>query len=80
LAPAASDLDAHIPAPKLYFSVNGGTPSHGRLERVTDARQRYEELMATPATIDEILAVGAERIRPIAEATMAEVRDKMGLR
>ena len=48
--------------------------------RYAGARQRYEELMATPATVDEILAAGAERIRPIAEATMAEVREKMGLR
>ena len=44
------------------------------------ARERYLELMADPATVDEILAAGAERIRPIAEATMAEVREKMGLR
>ena len=33
-----------------------------------------------PGPLDEILAAGAERIRPIAEATMAEVREKMGLR
>jgi tryptophanyl-tRNA synthetase len=43
-------------------------------------RERYIELMADPARVDEILATGAERIRPIAEATMAEVREKMGLR
>ena len=38
------------------------------------------ELMADPAEVDEILAAGAERLRPMAEATMAEVREKMGLR
>ena len=38
------------------------------------------ELMDDPARVDEILAAGAERIRPLAEATMAEVREKMGLR
>ena len=43
-------------------------------------RERYRELMADPGRVDEILAAGAERIRPIAEATMAEVREKMGLR
>jgi len=48
--------------------------------RYADARERYGELMAEPARLDEILAAGAERIRPIAEATMAEVREKMGLR
>ena len=45
-----------------------------------EARERYAELMADPARLDEILAAGAERIRPIAEATMTEVREKMGLR
>ena len=45
-----------------------------------EARERYAELMAAPGLVDEILAAGAERIRPIAEETMAEVRDKMGLR
>jgi tryptophanyl-tRNA synthetase len=48
--------------------------------RYADARDRYAELMADPARVDGILAEGAERIRPIAEATMAEVREKMGLR
>jgi hypothetical protein len=36
--------------------------------------------MADPARIDRILTDGAERIRPIAQATMDEVRQKMGLR
>ena len=50
------------------------------IARYADARERYLALMADPAQVDEILAAGAERIRPIAEATMAEVREKMGLR
>jgi tryptophanyl-tRNA synthetase len=44
------------------------------------ARERYLELMAHPAEIDGILEAGADRLRPKAEATMAEVREKMGLR
>jgi hypothetical protein len=36
--------------------------------------------MADPARLRAILDEGAERIRPIAEATMAEVRERMGLR
>ncbi|HEY7735269.1 MAG TPA: tryptophan--tRNA ligase [Candidatus Limnocylindrales bacterium] len=44
------------------------------------ARERYLELMAEPARIDRILAEGAERARPIAQATMDEVRSRMGLR
>jgi len=44
------------------------------------ARERYAELMAHPDEIDGILEAGADRLRPKAEATMAEVRAKMGLR
>ncbi|HET9682199.1 MAG TPA: hypothetical protein VFP19_09190, partial [Candidatus Limnocylindrales bacterium] len=44
------------------------------------ARERYLELMAHPGEVDEILAAGAARLAPLAAATMAEVREKMGLR
>ena len=44
------------------------------------ARERYLELMANPAEVDGILEMGADRLRPMAEATMAEVRQRMGLR
>jgi tryptophanyl-tRNA synthetase len=49
-------------------------------ERYAEARDRYMELMADTGRIDAILSAGAERIRPLAEATMLEVREKMGLR
>jgi tryptophanyl-tRNA synthetase len=44
------------------------------------ARERYNELVANPDEVDGILEAGADRLRPVAEATMAEVRAKMGLR
>ena len=50
------------------------------LDHYAEARERFAELMADPARIDRILADGAERARPIAAATMDEVREKMGLR
>jgi tryptophanyl-tRNA synthetase len=50
------------------------------LAHYAEARERYRELMAEPARIDAILADGAERVRPIAQATIDEVRHKMGLR
>ena len=50
------------------------------LRHYAEPRERYAELMADPARVDRILEEGAERIRPIAQATMAEVREKMGLR
>ena len=44
------------------------------------ARERYLELQADPARVDEILAAGAARLGPLAAETMREVRQKMGLR
>jgi tryptophanyl-tRNA synthetase len=43
------------------------------------ARERYAELMANPAEVDGILEAGADRLAPVAAATMAEVKEKMGL-
>jgi tryptophanyl-tRNA synthetase len=48
--------------------------------RYAEPRERYRELMAAPDRVDEILAAGAARLKPMAEATMQEVREKMGLR
>jgi tryptophanyl-tRNA synthetase len=44
------------------------------------ARERYLDLLARPAELDGILESGADRVRPLAEATMAEVHERMGLR
>ena len=44
------------------------------------ARELYAELMAHPERVDGILEAGADRLRPMAAATMYEVRVKMGLR
>ncbi|MBA2315798.1 MAG: tryptophan--tRNA ligase [Chloroflexi bacterium] len=48
--------------------------------RYAPARERYRELMADPAQVDGVLEAGADRLRPRAEATMAAVRERMGLR
>jgi tryptophanyl-tRNA synthetase len=44
------------------------------------ARERYLELLAHPERIDGALETGADRLRPKAEATMDDVRHRMGLR
>ena len=36
--------------------------------------------MAHPDEVDGILEAGADRLKPLAQATMDEVRTKMGLR
>ena len=50
------------------------------LRHYAPARERYADLMAHPTTLDAILEEGAARLEPIADATLAEVRHKMGLR
>jgi len=50
------------------------------LRHYAPARERYAELMASPVIVDRVLEEGAARLRPIVDATMAEVREKMGLR
>lgn len=47
---------------------------------LTPIRERYEELARNPQQVRDILADGARRVRPMAQATMEEVRVKMGLR
>ena len=42
-------------------------------------RTRYAELVADPAELDRLLAQGAARAREVAVATMALVRDRVGL-
>ena len=43
-------------------------------------QERYRQITADPAYLDAILAAGARRIRPLAERTLADVMQKMGLR
>ncbi len=42
-------------------------------------RERYQELRADEQTLERVLAVGAERARTIAAATLIEVREAMGV-
>jgi len=49
------------------------------IEALAPIQRRHRELMDDPAHIDRILAAGGARARQVAEATMAEVRDRVGL-
>ena len=40
---------------------------------------RYAEFTRDPAQLDALLAGGAERVRPLAEATLRDVKERMGL-
>lgn len=46
---------------------------------LSPVQARYVDLMADPATLDGILADGAERARSLAEPTLRDVMRKMGL-
>ncbi len=49
------------------------------IEYFRPMRQRRLELAADPAVVEETLAAGAAKVRPIIEATMAEVRSAVGI-
>ncbi len=49
------------------------------VELFAPVRARYAELVADPAELDRLLAAGAERARAVALATMAAVREGVGL-
>jgi tryptophanyl-tRNA synthetase len=46
---------------------------------ITPMRRRYDELMADPKQLDAILAKGAERARPIAQAVLKRFRGAAGI-
>lgn len=49
------------------------------VELFAPVRARYAELAADPAYLDEVLAQGAVRAREVAAATLAAVRERVGL-
>ena len=49
------------------------------IESLMPLQSRYRGLVADPAHIDHLLAEGSSRVRPIAERTLAVVKDKVGL-
>lgn len=49
------------------------------IENLQPLQSRYRALTAEAGYIDSVLAEGASRVRPIAEKTLAIVRDKIGL-
>ena len=56
-----------------------GAVAEAVVELFAPVRTRYDELMADPAELDRVLADGAERAREVASATMAAVRERVGL-
>jgi tryptophanyl-tRNA synthetase len=42
-------------------------------------QKRYREITSDPAIIEKLLDEGADRVRPIAEATVRLAKERMGL-
>lgn len=75
--------------PEFVEAYQGGNIRYSEMKQVladamvetfTPIRERYERLVRRPDEVRDILADGARRARPVAQATMEEVRGKMGLR
>jgi tryptophanyl-tRNA synthetase len=49
------------------------------VEWLTPVRERYHELRGDEAELEAILEAGADKARPIARATLADVREAMGV-
>jgi tryptophanyl-tRNA synthetase len=49
------------------------------IESLRPLQERYQELTAEPGHIDAILKAGADKARPLAEKTLAEVQQRIGL-
>ena len=49
------------------------------VEGLSPMQKRYRELTADPSHIERLLAEGAAKVRPIAEKTLALVKDRVGL-
>ncbi len=49
------------------------------VEALKPVQEKYHQLMENPETIEKMLQVGADKIRPMAEKTLAEVKQKVGL-
>ncbi len=75
--------------PEFVEAYQAGTVRYSEMKQVlaeaivetfAPVRERYRALMERPDEVRDILAAGARRARPVAQATMEEVRAKMGLR
>jgi tryptophanyl-tRNA synthetase len=53
--------------------------AEGVVELLAPVRERYAELRPDEAALEASLAAGAEKARQIAAATLADVRDRMGI-
>lgn len=73
-----SELETHFEG-KGYGDLKGEL-ADAVVEHIAPIRARTLELLDDPAELDRILAAGADKARHTAEATLARVYERMGLR
>jgi tryptophanyl-tRNA synthetase len=49
------------------------------VSQIEPLQKRYQEIVSEPGYVDRILREGAERVAPIANATVETVKRRMGL-
>jgi tryptophanyl-tRNA synthetase len=80
----ASEAESAAFRQALVNGIGWGEAKQVLFERieadVAPMRESYDELMARPAVIEEILQEGARKARAIAAPKVAELRDAIGLR
>lgn len=80
---AAADVRSHFNDAYQQGSIKYSELKEALAESLIDVlrpiRARREALADDPKKVVEVLRDGAARLRPVAEATMSEVKEKMGL-
>ncbi len=79
-AEQASELEAKLAAGNFGWGHAKDALYEVLESSLAPARERFVTLRADPAELDRTLARGAERARGIAQATLARVRERIGVR
>jgi len=71
-------VEADLADARGYGELKGAV-AEAVVEALAPLRDRYRELRADPGALEATLAAGAERARAMAGATLADVRERMGV-
>jgi tryptophanyl-tRNA synthetase len=72
------EVEADLADARGYGDLKVAT-AEAVVEWLAPVRERYEALRGDEAALEEILAAGADRARAMAQETLADVRDAMGV-
>ena len=75
---SVADAEASLEGARGYGDLKGAT-AEAVTELLDPVRERYVELRADEARLEEILAMGAAKAHAIAGPVVAEVREAMGV-